>query len=191
MKKAVPAPQQGNLDEPVDVECPICYQEYNQYNKCPQMLECLHVFCAECLQLIQIRPSNPSDANSPKSIACPLCRHLTLLDTGGALSLPCNSRILSRLPPAAPHMSEGKTNRLSSVPQGMVFSLEGDSRDPGFIIVPTVSLRVQQMHPERPCGAAYLWCTSAICTVFLLSVLSYFFCLILLRWEFSSPPVLH
>ncbi|KAF6715846.1 E3 ubiquitin-protein ligase RNF182 [Oryzias melastigma] len=152
--EAVPAPQQGNFEESVDVECPICYQEYNQYNKCPQMLECLHVFCAECLQRIQIRPSDPSDGNSPKSIACPLCRHLTSLGAGEALSLPCNSRILSRLPPAASHLSARKANRLSGAPQGMVFSLEGDSRDSGFIIVPTVSLRVQQMHPDRPCGAA-------------------------------------
>lgn len=44
--------------------------------------------------------------------------------------------------------------RLATVTQRVVFSLEGDSRDTRFIILPTVSLRVQQMHPERPYGTA-------------------------------------
>uniref|UniRef100_A0A669E516 Si:ch73-335l21.2 n=1 Tax=Oreochromis niloticus TaxID=8128 RepID=A0A669E516_ORENI len=113
--------------EPMDVECPICYQEYNRYNKCPRMLECLHVFCTECLQRIQLCPP---DTHSPQAVPCPLCRHLTPLETGDALTLPCNSRILSWLPPVAFHL------------------------DTRFIILPTVSLRVQQMHPDTPYGTA-------------------------------------
>uniref|UniRef100_A0A668A0H6 Si:ch73-335l21.2 n=1 Tax=Myripristis murdjan TaxID=586833 RepID=A0A668A0H6_9TELE len=117
----------GGPGEPMEVECPICYQEYNQYNKCPRMLECLHVFCTECLQQIQLCPSEPPDPCSPPAIPCPLCRHLTPLQTGDALSLPCNS---------------------------LVLSLEADGRDTRFIILPTVSLQVQQMHPDRPHGTA-------------------------------------
>ena len=37
------APLSGT--DPLEAECPICYQEYNRYTKCPLMLECLHVFC--------------------------------------------------------------------------------------------------------------------------------------------------
>uniref|UniRef100_A0A665WSZ1 Si:ch73-335l21.2 n=1 Tax=Echeneis naucrates TaxID=173247 RepID=A0A665WSZ1_ECHNA len=140
--------------EPMDVECPVCYQEYDQSNKCPRMLECLHVFCSECLQKIQLCSFEPPDPHSPPAIPCPLCRHLTPLETGDALSLPCNSRILARLPPMAFRLPVTMATRLATVTQRVVLSLEGDNRDTRFIILPTVSLRVQQMHPNRPYGAA-------------------------------------
>ncbi|XP_056299084.1 RING finger domain-containing protein [Pseudoliparis swirei] len=156
-QKGDPAPPEPSLSttpaEPTDVECPICYQEYNQYNKCPRMLDCLHVFCTECLQRIQLCPSEPLDPGSTPAIPCPLCRHLTPLETGDALSLPCNSRILARLPPVAFRLPVAMAARLATVTQRVVLSLEGDGRDARFIILPTVSLRVQQMHPEAvPCG---------------------------------------
>uniref|UniRef100_A0A3B3VRY6 Si:ch73-335l21.2 n=2 Tax=Poecilia latipinna TaxID=48699 RepID=A0A3B3VRY6_9TELE len=145
-----------------DLECPICYQEYNQYNKSPRMLECLHVFCTECLQRIQLNPCDPADPRGgPQAIPCPLCRHLTPLRTGNALALPCNSQIMSRLPRvAAFRMPATVSTRVATVTQRVVLSLEGASsgggggRDSHFIILPTVSLQVQQMHPDRPYGAA-------------------------------------
>ncbi|KAF7657820.1 hypothetical protein LDENG_00021310 [Lucifuga dentata] len=140
--------------EPMDVECPICYQEYNQYNKCPRMLECLHVFCTECLQRIQLCLCYPLDPHSLPAIPCPLCRHLTPLETGDALSLPCNSRILARLPPVAFRLPVTMGAHLTTVTQRVVLSLDGDSRDSRFLILPTVSLQVQQMHPDRPYGVA-------------------------------------
>uniref|UniRef100_A0A3Q1CRE5 RING-type domain-containing protein n=1 Tax=Amphiprion ocellaris TaxID=80972 RepID=A0A3Q1CRE5_AMPOC len=131
-----PSPSSGP-GEPMDVECPICYQEYNQYNKCPRMLECLHVFCTECLQRIQLCPCEPPDTHSPPAIPCPLCRHLTPLEAGDALTLPCSSRILARLPPMAFRLPVTMATRLSTVTQGVVLSLEGNSRDTRFIILPT------------------------------------------------------
>ncbi|KAM9425724.1 uncharacterized protein KZ484_012649 [Pholidichthys leucotaenia] len=154
------APQLGNPGttapntspgEPTDVECPICYQEYNHYNKCPRMLECLHVFCTECLQRIQLYPP---DTNSPQSLPCPLCRHLTPLESGDALTLPCNSRILARLPSLAFQPPTIMGSRLTTVTQRVILSIEGSSSDARFVILPTVSLRVQQMHPDRPYGTA-------------------------------------
>lgn len=136
------------------MECPICYQEYDPHSKCPRMLECLHVFCTECLQKIQLCRYEPPDPRSPPAIPCPLCRHLTPLETGDALSLPCNSRILARMPTVAFRLPAATAARLATVTQRVVLSLEGDSRDTRFIILPTVSLRVQQMHPDRPYGAA-------------------------------------
>ncbi|KAM4564122.1 uncharacterized protein V3H82_013131 [Fundulus diaphanus] len=149
--------------EAVDLECPICYQEYNQYNKSPRMLECLHVFCTECLQRIQLSPCDPTDPrHGPQAIPCPLCRHLTPLHAGNALSLPCNSQIMSRLSHVAFRMPATVATRVATVTQRVVFSLDGGttttsssgSRDSRFIILPTVSLQVQQMHPGRPYGAA-------------------------------------
>ncbi|KAK1889712.1 RING finger protein 223 [Dissostichus eleginoides] len=164
-ENVVPAPQLGDPaaaapslsstpGDPMDVECPICYQEYNQYNKSPRMLECTHVFCTECLQRIQLCPSEPSNPSSLSALPCPLCRHLTPLTSGDALSLPCNSCILSRLPPATYCLPMTMATHLATITQRVVLSLEGDSRDTHFIILPTVSLRVQQMHPERPYGMA-------------------------------------
>uniref|UniRef100_A0A3Q3A903 Si:ch73-335l21.2 n=2 Tax=Kryptolebias marmoratus TaxID=37003 RepID=A0A3Q3A903_KRYMA len=142
-----------------DLECPICYQEYNQHSKCPRMLECLHVFCTECLQRIQLCPCDPSDVPGRPAVPCPLCRHLTPLETGDALTLPCNSRVLSRLPHVALRAAPAASlaSRLATVTQRVVLSLEGGGgggRDGRLVILPTVSLRVQQMHPDRPYGAA-------------------------------------
>lgn len=138
-------------EEPTDAECAICYQEYNQYNKCPRMLECAHVFCTECLQRIQLYHSDP---RSLPAISCPLCRHLTPLEAGNALSLPCNSRILARLPRVAFHLPGAVATHLATVTQRVVLSVEGDNRDARFIILPTVSLQVQQMHPDGLYGTA-------------------------------------
>lgn len=149
---AAAAPSSGTTsEEPVDVECPICYQEYNQYNKCPRVLKCHHVFCTECLQRIQLYLCEPPDSRSSPAIPCPLCRCLTPLEAGDdALSLPCNSRILARLPPVAFCLPGTRM----TVTQKVVLSMEGDNRDATFIILPTVSLRVQQMHPGRMYGTA-------------------------------------
>ncbi|XP_030634994.1 RING finger protein 222 [Chanos chanos] len=130
-------------NDSAEVECPICYQEYNQGSKCPRMLECLHVFCTECLRNIQLSPLNLPDPQTPTCISCPLCRHPTHLEDGDTHSLPCNSRILARLPPLAFRMPVSVTTRLATVTQRVVLSLE--ARDARFIILPTVSLRVEQM----------------------------------------------
>lgn len=52
------------------------------------------------------------------------------------------------------HLPVTMASSLATVTQRVVLSLEGNSRNTRFIILPTVSLRVQQMHPERPYGAA-------------------------------------
>lgn len=136
-------------EQPVEVECPVCYQEYNRNNKCPRILRCHHVFCTECLQRIQLFPSDPALPHSPSAIPCPLCRCLTPLEDGDdAFALPCHSHILARLP----HVAFCLPGRVGTVTQRVVLSLEADNRDAHFIILPTVSLRVQQMHPGRVQG---------------------------------------
>ncbi|KAI7790724.1 RING finger domain-containing protein [Triplophysa rosa] len=132
-----------NTAESPEVECPVCYQEYDQDGKLPRMLECLHVFCTECLRKIQLTPLHPPDPNSTHSISCPLCRHSTPLQGGDAHSLPCNSRILTQLPPIAFRLPVSVSTRLATVTQRLVLSM--GERDTRFIILPTVSLRVEQM----------------------------------------------
>ncbi|TRY85548.1 hypothetical protein DNTS_017171 [Danionella cerebrum] len=140
-------PGQTEVPESPEVECPVCYQEYDQDSKLPRMLECLHVFCTECLCKIQLTPLHPPDPNSAPCISCPLCRHATPLQGGNAYSLPCNSRILAQLPPLAFHLPGSVSTRLAAVSQRLVLSL--GERDTRFIILPTVSLRVEQMGTER------------------------------------------
>ncbi|XP_066536627.1 uncharacterized protein [Hoplias malabaricus] len=129
-----------------EVECPVCYQEYDQDRKLPRMLECLHVFCTECLDNIQLSPLHTPDPDSFPSISCPLCRHSTPLEGGDAHSLPCNSRILAQLPPVTFRLPVSVSSRLATVTQRVILSLE--SRDTRFIILPTVSLRVEQMDDD-------------------------------------------
>ncbi|XDV18938.1 hypothetical protein PO909_024529 [Leuciscus waleckii] len=144
MSETQPTPALTELpSESPEVECPVCYQEYDQDSKLPRMLECLHVFCTECLRKIQLTPLHPPDPNSGPSISCPLCRHSTPLQGGDAYSLPCNSRILAQLPPVAFRLPASVSARLATVTQRLVLSL--GERDTRFIILPTVSLRVEQM----------------------------------------------
>ncbi|XP_039605555.1 RING finger domain-containing protein [Polypterus senegalus] len=128
----------------LELECPICYHEYNAGTKCPRVLECYHVFCTECLQKIQLSMQIPGQS-SPFLIPCPLCRHPTQLRIGGALSLPVHSQIFSQLPPLAFHLNP--SSRLATVTQHVVVSL--DAADARFIILPTVSLRVEQRRALR------------------------------------------
>lgn len=134
------APQQQadpitTTEEPPEAECPICYQQYNQLNTSPRKLDCGHVFCTECLQRIQLRPSEPLDLGSPRAIPCPLCRHLTPLEA------PCAPRM-------ALHLPGTMAARMATVTQRVVFSVASENRDTRFIILPTVSLQMQQMHPD-------------------------------------------
>uniref|UniRef100_A0A8B9GXQ5 Si:ch73-335l21.2 n=1 Tax=Astyanax mexicanus TaxID=7994 RepID=A0A8B9GXQ5_ASTMX len=116
---------------------------FNEDRKLPRMLECLHVFCTECLHNIQLSPLHPPNLNCPPSISCPLCRHSTPLEDGNPHSLPCNSRILAQLPPVTFRLPVSVSTRMATVTQRVILSLE--SRDARFIILPTVSLRVEQM----------------------------------------------
>ncbi|XP_068612169.1 RING finger domain-containing protein [Brachionichthys hirsutus] len=160
MEDAVPPPRRGGQaaatqgrsstpGELLDVDCPICYQEYNHYDKSPRMLECRHVFCSECLQKIQLCPGQPADPRSTPAIPCPLCRHLTPLEAAGDnFALPCNSHAPPKLSPVAFCLPVTMVTGLATVTQRMALSPDGNARDSRFIIMPTVSLRVQQMHPD-------------------------------------------
>ncbi|XP_036955106.1 RING finger protein 223 [Acanthopagrus latus] len=91
-----PSPLQSQCSEDScpDLECAICFSQFNNIFRCPKMLNCKHTFCLECLARINIKSAEPS------AIQCPLCRGLTPLPTLGLPRLATDSGVLSYLPAA-------------------------------------------------------------------------------------------
>ncbi|KAF3695323.1 RING finger protein 223 [Channa argus] len=77
-----------------DLECSICFSQFNNIFRCPKMLHCKHTFCLECLARINVKSAEPS------TILCPLCRGLTPLPNLGLPKLTTDSTVLSYLPAA-------------------------------------------------------------------------------------------
>lgn len=75
-----------------DLECSICFSQFNNVFRCPKMLQCKHTFCLECLARINVKSAQPS------AIQCPLCRSLTPLPALGLPRLATDSDVLSCLP---------------------------------------------------------------------------------------------
>ncbi|KAL6114969.1 rnf183 [Pungitius sinensis] len=77
-----------------DLECSICFSQFNNVFRCPKMLQCHHTFCLECLARINVKSAEPD------AIQCPLCRGLTALPPLGLPRLATNRDLLSYLPAA-------------------------------------------------------------------------------------------
>lgn len=94
----VPSPDlhpAGGPEEPCpDLECSICFSEFNNVFRCPKMLQCKHTFCLECLARINIKSAEPN------AIQCPLCRGLTPLPVLGLPKLATDADVVSYLPAA-------------------------------------------------------------------------------------------
>ncbi|KAM4577032.1 uncharacterized protein PAE49_006934 isoform 1-T5 [Odontesthes bonariensis] len=78
----------------LDLECSICFSQFNNVFRCPKMLHCKHTFCLECLARINVKSAEPS------AIQCPLCRSFTPLPVLGLPKLVTDSDVLSSLPAA-------------------------------------------------------------------------------------------
>lgn len=89
-----PLPSQCPEDAGPDLECSICFSQFNNVFRCPKMLQCKHTFCLECLARINVKSADPD------AIQCPLCRSLTSLPALGLPRLATNSDMLSYLPAA-------------------------------------------------------------------------------------------
>lgn len=77
-----------------DLECSICFSQFNNIFRCPKMLHCKHTFCLECLARINVKSVEPS------TIQCPLCRNFTPLPALGLPKLTTDPDVLSYLPAA-------------------------------------------------------------------------------------------
>ncbi|XP_051900476.1 E3 ubiquitin-protein ligase RNF183-like [Pristis pectinata] len=117
----------------VDLECSICCHDYNWSDKCPRELECLHTFCTECL--VRMEGHQPTTS---RRISCPLCRYSTELGAPGALGLPRQQHILSKIPARAEHGGAG----VATVSQQVILTL--GSGETTVVTLPTISLSVEQ-----------------------------------------------
>lgn len=113
-----PAPSRCSEDTCLDLECSVCFSQFNNIFRCPKMLQCKHTFCLECLARINVKSADPN------AIQCPLCRSLTPLPTLGLPKLVTDSDVLSCLPGAMQrvysvrfHRSKGKLQVKRSVGQ--------------------------------------------------------------------------
>ncbi|XP_028297040.1 RING finger protein 223-like [Gouania willdenowi] len=97
---AVPSPFTGpgasrlSVDSGLDLDCSICFSQFNNVFRCPKMLRCRHTFCLECLARINVKSSEPD------AVQCPLCRRRTPLPALGPPRLATDRTVLSRLPDA-------------------------------------------------------------------------------------------
>ncbi|XP_071776365.2 uncharacterized protein LOC139927950 [Centroberyx gerrardi] len=88
------SPAQCSEEPCPDLECAICFSQFNNVFRCPKMLQCKHTFCLECLARINVKSAQPN------AIQCPLCRGLTPLPALGLPKLTTDSDVLSYLPAA-------------------------------------------------------------------------------------------
>lgn len=75
-----------------DLECSICFSQFNNIFRCPKMLQCGHTFCLECLARMNVKSTDP------EAIQCPLCRRFTPLPALGLPKLTTDSAVLAYLP---------------------------------------------------------------------------------------------
>ncbi|KAM4615829.1 uncharacterized protein ACJ7VT_008845 [Polymixia lowei] len=100
-----PSQAQCSEDPCPDLECAICFSQFNNVFRCPKMLQCKHTFCLECLARINVKSAQPS------AIQCPLCRGLTPLPDLGLPKLATDSDVLSYLPAAMQRVYSIRFNR--------------------------------------------------------------------------------
>ncbi|XP_061117533.1 RING finger protein 223 isoform X2 [Conger conger] len=96
-----PAPPDGAPD----LECAVCFSQFDNVFRTPKMLHCKHTFCLECLARMNIK------ASEPNAILCPLCRGVTPLPDLGLPKLENNPTILSYLPMAMQRVYSVRFNR--------------------------------------------------------------------------------
>ncbi|KAK7944959.1 hypothetical protein WMY93_000687 [Mugilogobius chulae] len=75
-----------------ELECKICYSQYDLQSRRPKLLECCHSLCSKCLRKIL----DVGDA-FPKEAVCPFCRYPTILRGDCVSELPDNCQLLSAL----------------------------------------------------------------------------------------------
>lgn len=99
---ACPGPANDDLPE---LECAVCFSQFDNVFNTPKVLQCGHTFCLECLARINIKSSQP------ESLQCPLCRAYTPLPSLGLPKLATDVAVLSCLPDAMQHVYSIRFNR--------------------------------------------------------------------------------
>ncbi|KAA0716827.1 putative E3 ubiquitin-protein ligase RNF183 [Triplophysa tibetana] len=100
-------PQKPGLDdeETPDLECVVCFCQFNNVFNTPKVLQCKHTFCLECLARMNVKSPQPN------TIQCPLCRAYTPLPDLGLPKLANDSTVLSYLPATMQQVYSIRFNR--------------------------------------------------------------------------------
>lgn len=101
----VPEVQVHSNEDLPELECAVCFSQFNNVFNTPKVLQCGHTFCLECLARMNIKSSQPA------SLQCPLCRAFTPLPTLGLPKLDTDVAVLSCLPEAMQHVYSIRFNR--------------------------------------------------------------------------------
>ncbi|XP_029573873.1 RING finger protein 223 [Salmo trutta] len=88
-----------------DLECAICFSQFNNVFRTPKMLQCNHTFCLECLARMNVKSAKPD------SIQCPLCRGHTPLPDLGLPKLTTDRAVISYLPTTMQRVYSIRFNR--------------------------------------------------------------------------------
>uniref|UniRef100_A0A8C6UY91 E3 ubiquitin-protein ligase RNF182 n=1 Tax=Neogobius melanostomus TaxID=47308 RepID=A0A8C6UY91_9GOBI len=107
-----------------ELECKICYSQYNLQSRRPKLLDCCHSLCSKCLRKIL----DVGDA-FPRKAVCPFCRYPTTLRVATELLL--SPRALTSLvghsSPLAPSLSSSSSSTtfssLSSSPSFVLITI--------------------------------------------------------------------
>lgn len=91
-RRPSPPPPGRSEDACLDLECSICFSQFNNVFRCPKVLRCGHTFCLECLARINVKSADP------EAVQCPLCRGFTPLPALGLPKLTTDSAVLACLP---------------------------------------------------------------------------------------------
>ncbi|XP_062874220.1 RING finger protein 223 [Trichomycterus rosablanca] len=125
---AAPSPDDEDLP---DLECAVCFSQFNNVFNTPKMLECRHTFCLECLARMNVKSAQP------ESLQCPLCRAYTPLPSLGLPKLATDATVLSCLPEAMQHVYSIRFNRskgrlqVKRSPAALTTNHQGRSLDVG------------------------------------------------------------
>lgn len=92
-------------DDLPELECAVCFSQFNNVFNMPKVLQCGHTFCLECLARINIKSSQPA------SLQCPLCRAYTPVPSLGLPKLDTDVVVLSCLPEGMQHVYSIRFNR--------------------------------------------------------------------------------
>ncbi|TRY96708.1 hypothetical protein DNTS_005951 [Danionella cerebrum] len=92
-------------EDPPNLECAICFCQFNNVFNTPKVLQCKHTFCLECLARMNVK------SIQPETIQCPMCRAFTPLPDLGLPKLSNDSTVLSYLPAAMQHVYSIRFNR--------------------------------------------------------------------------------
>lgn len=100
-------PQKPAVDDEdaPDLECAICFSQFNNVFNTPKVLQCKHTFCLECLARMNVKSVQPN------TIQCALCRAYTPLPDLGLPKLANDSTVLSYLPTTMQQVYSIRFNR--------------------------------------------------------------------------------